>query len=256
MISFENIFSLSGKTAFVAGASRGIGLAIAQALSAQGAHTILAARSMDKLEAHAKELPNARALHLDLMHSDSIRSAVNAAGDVDILVNVSGTNVRKRFEDFTSEEYERVLQTNLHGIVELTRLIGVKMIARGNGGKIINIGSMMSLLGLPYLAAYAISKGGLAQLTKVLAAEWGRHNIQVNCIAPGFILTDLNRAMWQPPEMAAWLEHAQANPHMGRPEDVAPLAAFLASRGADYITGQIIAVDGGYSTTAVWPFEP
>lgn len=254
--AFESVFSLKGKTAFVAGASRGIGLAIAQALAAQGAHTILAARSLDKLEALAKQLPNARAVRLDVTQSDSIHAAVEAAGDVDILVNVSGTNVRKRFEDYTTEEYERILQTNLHGIVELTKQAGVKMIARGKGGKVINIGSLMSLLGLPYLAVYAISKGGLAQLTKVLAAEWGRHNIQVNCIAPGFILTDLNRAMWQPPEMAAWLQHSQASPRMGSAEDVAPLAAFLASRGADYITGQVIAVDGGYSTTSVWPFEP
>ena len=225
MKPFDNIFSLSGKTALVAGASRGIGLAIAQALATAGATTILAARSMDKLEAHAKELPHARGLQLDFASSDSIRAAAESAGPVDILVNVAGTNLRKRF-------------------------------ARRAGGKVINIGSLMSLLGLPYLSVYAISKGALAQLTKVLAAEWGRHNIQVNCISPGFIITDLNRDMWQPPQMEQWLRGAQANPLLGRPEDVAPLAVFLASRGADYITGQIIAVDGGYSTTAVWPFEP
>lgn len=256
MNPFDNIFSLAGKTALVAGASRGIGLAIAQALSAAGASTILAARSMDKLEAHARELTNARALFLDFTKPQSIHAAAQSAGAVDILVNVSGTNIRKRFTDFTREEYERILQTNLHGIFELTQLIGAKMIERNAGGKVINIGSLMSLLGLPYLAVYAISKGGLAQLTRVLAAEWGRQNIQVNCIAPGFIITDLNRAMWQPPEMEAWLKRAQANPRLGRPEDVAPLAVFLAGKGADYITGQIIAVDGGYSTTAVWPHEP
>ena len=256
MSPYDNIFSLAGKTALVAGASRGIGLSIAQALSSAGAGTILAARSMDKLEAHAKALTDSHALHLDLTRSDSIRAAADAAGDIDILVNVSGTNIRKRFEQFTREEYDRILQTNLHGIFELTQLVGSKMIARGRGGKIINIGSLMSLLGLPYITVYAITKGGLGQLTKSLAAEWGRYDIQVNCIAPGFILTDLNRAMWQAPEMEAWLRHSQANPRLGRPEDVAPLAVFLAGRGADYITGQIIPVDGGYSTTAAWPFEP
>jgi len=104
-----------------------------------------------------------------------------------------------------------------------------------------------------------MTKGALGQLTKALAAEWGRHNIQVNCIAPGFVVTDLNRHMWQSPESAPmrdWLKGAQANSRLGMPDDIAPLAVFLAGRGADYITGQIIAVDGGYTTTAVWPFEP
>ena len=131
------------------------------------------------------------------------------------------------------------------------------MIARGAGGKIIMIGSLMSLLGLPYISVYAMTKGALGQLTKALAAEWGRYNIQVNCIAPGFIVTDLNRKMWEESsQMREWLKGAQANPRLGTPEDIAPLAVFLAGRGADYITGQIIAVDGGYTTTAVWPFEP
>ncbi|MDQ6663137.1 MAG: SDR family oxidoreductase [Acidobacteriota bacterium] len=250
-----NVFSLSGKRALIAGASRGIGLAIAQEMASAGAHVILAARSFDKLEAHAKAL-HGTPLRLDFNDSASIREAAELAGDVDILVNVAGTNIRKAFEKYTKEEYDRILQTNLHGIVELTQLIGAKMITRGAGGKIIHIGSLMSLLGVPYLSVYAISKGALAQLTKVLAAEWGRHEIQVNCIAPGFILTDLNRDMWQDPKMTDWLRGAQANPRMGSPEDVAPLAVFLSGKGSDYITGQVIAVDGGYTTTAVWPFHP
>ena len=108
----------------------------------------------------------------------------------------------------------------------------------------------MSLVGLPYISVYAMTKGALGQLTKALAAEWGRHNIQVNCIAPGFIVTDLNRGMWESPASAKlrdWLKGVQANPRLGAPEDIAPLAVFLTGRGADYITGQIIAVDGGRS---------
>jgi gluconate 5-dehydrogenase len=256
----NDIFSLSGKTALVAGASRGIGLAIAQGLAAAGAHTVLAARSMDKLESHAKALAekgySAAALRMDTSDTSSIDTALASLGPIDILVNVAGTNIRKPFQDYTKQEYDVVLQTNLHGLVELTQKVGAKMIARGAGGKVVTIGSLMSLLGLPYLSVYAITKGALGQLTKALAAEWGKYDIQVNCIAPGFILTDLNRSMWQQPKMAEWLRGAQANPRMGTPADIAPLAVFLSGRGSDYITGQIIPVDGGYTTTAVWPFEP
>jgi NAD(P)-dependent dehydrogenase (short-subunit alcohol dehydrogenase family) len=148
------------------------------------------------------------------------------------------------------------MHTNLHGIVKLTQIVGGRMIERGKGGKVISIGSLLTLVGLPYMSVYSITKGAIGQLTKSLAAEWAQFNIQVNCIAPGFILTDLNRDMWKPDEMANWLKGAQANDKLGSPEDVAPLAVFLASPGSNYITGQVIAVDGGYSTTAKWPFQP
>lgn len=256
----NDIFSLAGKTALVAGASRGIGLAIAQEIAAAGAHTILGARSMDKLEFHAKALAekgySAAALRMDISDSQSIDTAVRSLGSIDILINVAGMNIRKPFENYSKQEYDTILQTNLHGLVELTQRVGAKMIARHAGGKIVTIGSLMSLVGLPYLSVYAITKGALGQLTKALAAEWGKYDIQVNCIAPGFILTDLNRSIWQQPKMADWIRSSQANPRIGSPEDIAPLAVFLSGRGSNYITGQIIPVDGGYTTTAVWPFEP
>ena len=255
-----NAFSLEGKTALIVGASRGIGWSIAKHTAAAGAHTILAARSADVLERNAAELQalghDARWIPLDVADSASVRAAAEQAGEVDILVNVAGTNLRKPFEEYTKAEYESLLQTNLHGVVETTQIVGKGMIARGRGGKIVMIGSLMSLRGLPYLSVYAITKGGLAQLTRALAAEWGRYDIQVNCIAPGFIVTDLNRKMWADPGLQQWLTVSQANPRLGTPEDIAPVSVFLCSRAADYITGQIIAVDGGYSTTASWPFRP
>lgn len=240
----------------VVGASRGIGLAIARELSHAGARTILAARSIKALEKEAEAL-RADGNHATPLQLDTADlSKTPDLPDVDILVNVAGTNIRKPFEQYTPEEYQRVMQTNLHGFVQLTQKIGGRMVARGRGGKIIFIGSLMSILGLPHLTVYAMTKSAIAGLTRTLAAEWGRFNIQVNCIAPGFILTDLNREMWKGPEMKAWLEGSQANPRMGKPEDVAPLALLLSGPGSDYITGQVIAVDGGYSTTAYWPFQP
>ena len=254
------MFSLEGHKALVAGASRGIGLAIARALAAQGAYTVLAARSMDVLRSEAERLresgQSAEPLRLDITDYDSIDSAALRCPDVDILVNVAGTNVRRRFQDYTPEDYERIMQTNLHGVVRLTRLVGKRMVEGGRGGKIVNIGSLMSVLGLPYLSVYAMTKSALAGLTRVLAAEWAHADIQVNCIAPGFILTDLNRDMWEPDDMKEWLGVVQANPRLGTPEDIAGLAAFLSGPASDYITGQVIAADGGYTTTAKWPFDP
>ncbi|MBI1353125.1 MAG: SDR family oxidoreductase [Acidobacteria bacterium] len=259
-MDYEKMFSLAGKKALVAGASRGIGLAIAQAVAAQGAHTVLAARSADALETEAAALREkgyqAETQALDMKDRASIDACAAAHADCDILLNVAGTNIRKKFQDYTDDEYEHIMQTNLHGLVRLTQKVGASMIERGKGGKIVHIGSLMSVLGLPYLSVYAMTKSALAGLTRVLAAEWAAHDIQVNCIAPGFILTDLNRAMWQPPEMKQWLAGAQPNPRLGAPEDIAGLAAFLSSPAADYITGQVIASDGGYTTTAKWPFGP
>ncbi|HEY3444233.1 MAG TPA: SDR family oxidoreductase [Paludibaculum sp.] len=255
-----NPFSLSGKTALVAGASRGIGQAIAEGLARAGARTILASRTLSSLEKIASELRAegcaAEALELDIASRASRQRAVAALPDIDILINVAGTNVRKRFEDYTPEEYDRLVNTNLTGIFELTQAVGKRMIERGAGGKVVMIGSLTSILGLPYVSVYTVTKAALAGLCRQLAAEWGQHEIQVNCIAPGFILTDLNKDMWAQPEMRQWMKGVQPNPRLGAPQDIAPLAVFLSSPGSDYITGQVITVDGGVSTSIVWPFQP
>ncbi len=259
-MAYVNPFSLTGKTALIAGASRGIGQSIAEAIAHAGARTILAARSLPALANIARSLRaeglQAEAVELDISARDSREKALEALPDIDILVNVAGINLRKRFIDYTPEEYDRILNTNLNGIFELTQGVGRRMIERNKGGKVVNIGSLTSVLGLPYLTVYTITKSALAGFSRALAAEWGHHNIQVNCIAPGFILTDLNREMWQRPEMQNWLAAVQPNQRMGAVEDIAPLAVFLSCPGSDYVTGQVIAVDGGFSTCSVWPFQP
>lgn len=262
-MNLEKYFSLSDQVALVIGASRGIGRAIAEALGEAGAHVVLASRTLDKLEALAAGMRQrggrASPLSLDVTDRTSISTGIEqvlaAHGRVDILVNVAGANIRKRAEDYTAEEYDHLLATNLKGIFQATQLVGAAMKQRQKG-KIINIGSLTTSLGFPYLSVYAITKGGLGQLSKVLAVEWAPFNIQVNVIAPGFIVTDLNRHMWQRQDMLDWLAATQPNPRVGAPEDIAGLAIFLASPASDYITGQVIFVDGGKTAGSPWPFEP
>jgi NAD(P)-dependent dehydrogenase (short-subunit alcohol dehydrogenase family) len=262
-MNLEKYFSLRDRIALVLGASRGIGQGIAEALAEAGAHVLLSARSADKLEGVAVRIrergDQASVVPIDVASAASIRAGVEQAlgshGRIDILVNVAGTNIRKRAEDYTEQEFDHVVQTNLKGIFQATQLVGAAM-KKQKRGKIINIGSLTTTIAFPFLSVYAITKGGLGQLSKVLACEWAPYNIQVNVIAPGFIITDLNRQMWQKQEMLDWLASTQPNPRPGTPEDIAGLAVFLASPASDYITGQVIHVDGGKTAGSRWPFEP
>jgi gluconate 5-dehydrogenase len=259
MAGYER-FSLSGRTVLVAGASRGIGLAIAREAAAAGAHTVLGARSVGALRDEAVKLTDqglsAVAVELDVTDEVAVTETMHTLPVLDGLVLVAGTNIRKRFETYTADEYAHILETNLHAQARLARLAGVGMLERGEGGKIIFIGSSNQVTSLPYLALYSMTKAALGGLTRALAAEWGQHDIQVNCIAPGLIWTDLTAPVWGDPDIAAWREGVQPTPRWGTPEDIAPLAVYLLGSASDFVTGQTLAVDGGYTTTKVWPFRP
>jgi len=192
---------------------------------------------------------------LDTTDRASVARAATELPVLDILVNVVGTNVRKPFLAYEQSEIDHLLATNLVGTLDVARALGGRMVAAGRGGKVLFIGSLVTHIGVPNVSIYAATKGALAALTKALAAEWASCGIQVNCIIPGMILTELNRTMWESQELRSWLGTVQANPRLGTPDDIAPLAVFLAGSASDYITGQLIAVDGGYTTTKMWPFE-
>ena len=259
MVAYQR-FSLEGRTVLVAGASRGIGLAIAQEAAAAGARTVMGARSIGPLRAEADRLIAqglaAEAVELDVTDAANVDDVVASLPDLDGLVVVAGTNIRKAFETYTDEEYAHILDTNLHAATRLARLVGAAMLTRGRGGKIVFIGSSNQLTSLPYLALYSMTKSALGGLTRALAAEWGRHGIQVNCVAPGLIWTDLTAAVWSDPDIAAWREGVQPIRRWGTPEDIAPLVVYLLGPASDFVTGQTLAVDGGYTTTKVWPFRP
>jgi NAD(P)-dependent dehydrogenase (short-subunit alcohol dehydrogenase family) len=250
-------YSLEGRTAFVTGASRGIGRGIALALAKAGAAVALAARALDDVRSAAAEIEaaggRACALRLDVTRGAEITAAVKdaeaALGSVDILVNNAGITLDKPTLEVGDDEWERVLSTNLTSMFRCCRAVGPGMIARGRG-KIINVGSMYGRLGVSHYAAYCASKAAVDGLTRSLAAEWARHGIQVNCLAPGYMNTDIPRAaMADPKTRERFLSKVPAR-RLGEPEEAAALAVYLASPASDFMTGQTVYLDGGQ--TIAW----
>jgi 2-deoxy-D-gluconate 3-dehydrogenase len=250
-----DLFDLSGRVAIVTGGNGGIGLGMARGLAEAGASVVVAARDAEKSAAAVAELEaldaQCLAVSVDVTTRDSCRAMVSATverfGRLDVLVNNAGVNVRKQPEDYTSEEWQWVLDTNLTGAFLCTQAAYPEMVAAG-GGKIINIGSMMSIFGAAFAAPYAASKGGIVQLTKALATAWAKDNIQVNAVLPGWIDTDLTRRARA--DIEGLHERVEARTpagRWGRPEDHAGIAVFLAGPGSDFVTGTAIPVDGGYS---------
>jgi NAD(P)-dependent dehydrogenase (short-subunit alcohol dehydrogenase family) len=260
----ERLFSLEGKAALVTGGSSGIGQAIAVAFAGAGADVAVNGTRPDKLEATSRliEAEGRRAVLLpaDVGHVEACRKLVSdahsALGRLDILVNCAGMNRRKPITEATEDDFDRILAVNLRSAYFASQAAQPLMAAQG-GGKIINIGSMTCYIGLGAVSVYGMSKSALGEVTKTMAIEWAPSNIQVNCLAPGFIRTPLTEeGVWKDPKKANWILNRVAARRAGHPEDLIGTAILLASTASDYITGQIIGVDGGFLAGGSWDLDP
>lgn len=251
----SNLFDLSGKTALVTGGGRGIGLAIAKGLAMHGADIALISRTEKQLE-KAKEQIEADTgrkvftFPFDLQNLQEIETQFGkiaaATGGIDILVNCAGTTIRGPGEDITLEDWDKVLKVNLTAAFCLSQAFCRHRKKTGRPGRIINIGSLTCHAARPTTAPYAASKGGLLMLTKTLATEWAQYNINVNAIGPGYIATELTEPLKADKDFNNWVLSKTPLSRWGRPEDLAGTAVMLASKAGDFITGQIIYIDGGW----------
>ncbi|HMH51055.1 MAG TPA: glucose 1-dehydrogenase [Candidatus Acidoferrum sp.] len=249
------MFDLKGRVAVVTGGNGGIGLGMARGLAMAGARVAIAARNAEKSRAAVESLTRAGAeaiaVQVDVADEASvdaaIRSVVDRLGRLDVLVNNAGINIRKPPQDYTLAEWRSVIDTNLTSAFLCSRAVYPIMKAAG-GGKIINIGSMMSIFGTAFVAAYSASKGGIVQLTKSLAAAWARDNIQVNAVLPGWIDTELTQnARREIPTLHDSVLRRTPAGRWGEMDDMAGVAVFLAAPASDFVTGTAIPVDGGFA---------
>lgn len=251
------MFDLSGQTAIVTGTSRGLGQYFARALARAGADLVLTSRRRESLAEFAAEIESlgrrAIPLELDVRDQKSIErmaaEAEAAFGQIHILVNNAGCNVRKPALDVTWEDWNQVLDTNLRGTFFVAQAVARRMIAKGYG-RIINVGSVTSVFGYAGLAPYGASRGGVRQLTMSLADDWGRHGVTVNCIAPGWFRTEQNKVLYDNKEWVEYLVDRIPVKRPGEPHDLDGAVVFLASEESRYVTGQTLLVDGGISTGA------
>ena len=247
-------FDLTGKIALVTGAYRGLGFAIAKALASAGATVVLNGRKPDELAAAAKRLTDdglkSGISVFDVADADAVHAAVAAVeakhGRLDILVNNAGIQRRGPLVDFKLSDWDAIIATNLTAPFLVAQAVLAGMIAR-KSGKIINIASLMSELARPTVVPYTAAKGGVRQLTRGMAVELAQHNIQVNAIAPGYFATEMNRALIDNAEFNAWVCKRTPAGRWGNPDEIGGLAVFLASPAANYMTGQMLTIDGGMS---------
>lgn len=246
--------SLDGRVAIVTGASRGLGRAMALALAEAGADVALAARSKPDLEETARQverlgrraLPLPTDVRVFAEMETLVAQTLEHLGRLDILVNNSGVAGVGPLAEMTPEEWGRILDTNLTGVFNGCRAAAPHFLA-ARAGKVVNVASVLGAVGLPGYAAYAASKGGVIALTRTLAVEWARHNVQVNAIAPGWFVTDMNAHAFADPKIRERLLRDVPLRRTGRVEEIGPLVVYLASPASDFMTGQTIFLDGGHS---------
>ncbi|MGB6200809.1 MAG: glucose 1-dehydrogenase [Candidatus Acidiferrales bacterium] len=252
------LFDLTGRTAIVTGASRGLGQHLARALAKAGADLVLTSRHRDHLAAFESEIKSlgrrAISLELDVRDLASITRMVaeagRAFGHLDILVNNAGCNVRKPALDVTWDDWNLILDTNLRGSFFVAQAVARGMIER-HYGRIINIGSVTSVAGYAGLGPYGASRGGIRQLTMSLADDWGKHGVTVNCLAPGWFRTEQNSALYEDREWVEYLSERIPIKRPGQAHDLDAAVVFLAAESSRYVTGQTLLVDGGISVGAM-----
>lgn len=252
--SGASMFSIKDKTAIVTGATKGLGYAMAKQLAMAGANIVVVSRSPEDCSRVATELTEsgtrAFGCSCDISNPASIENLVQSTlehfGRIDILVNNAGTSVTKPAEDLTVEDWDRVINTNLRGVFLLSQAVGKQMILQ-KGGRIINIASVLGLVGNKGTLPYTSGKGGVIQLTRGLAMEWARHNILVNAVAPGYVVTDMNRDTMEDPRVSGALLTKIPLRRFGKANEIAAAVVFLASDEASYMTGSVLTMDGGWT---------
>lgn len=250
----ERSFRLDGRLALVTGASRGMGRAISLAFARAGADVVLVARGRQNLEQVASEIRSmgrkAWIFPFDLTRVEEIpslyRQILRTCGTIDILLNNAGTIHRQEAVEFPLSEWQRVLMLNLTAPFVLSQQFARQLIQKKKPGKILNIASLLSEVARAKIPAYAASKGGIRQLTKALAVEWAPYRINVNAIGPGYIETELTRPLIEDEQFNRWVIEHTPWQRWGQPDDIASVALFLASPASNFISGQIIYVDGGW----------
>jgi|HigsolmetaAR203D_1030402.scaffolds.fasta_scaffold00376_5 NAD(P)-dependent dehydrogenase (short-subunit alcohol dehydrogenase family) len=243
---------LKGQVAIVTGGSRGIGKAVAKALLEEGVHVVIGSRTQQQIDETVQELSTVGSITgfpLDVGERESARQFVEKTLElhdrIDILVNCAGINFRHPADTYTEEAWNRVLNINLSGVYRMCQEAGRKMIEQ-KSGCIINITSMMTHRVNPNQSAYAASKAGVAQYTRLLAVEWAKHNVRVNAVSPGYIETELTKGTFANEDYARKVLELTPQNRFGKPEQVADPIVFLASPRASFITGHVLAVDGGF----------